>query len=76
MCPVCGQRGPAAVDEDDVAAFAVRGAYSGQAAWKCYVCGSGFVVRGENTEPIPVDRWSEIEVRHDQEENPQHVADR
>jgi hypothetical protein len=66
MCPRCGQTGYAAVQEESVA-FAARGVYRGEAALKCFVCGSGFVVDGANTEPIPVDRWSEIEARYDRE---------
>jgi hypothetical protein len=73
MCPLCGQRGTAAVG-GEAAAFTTRGEYSGHTAWKCYVCGSGFVVRGANTEPIPIDRWSEIEARHDRERQPSQRA--
>ena len=65
MCPLCGQRGPAADDEESVVAFTSRGDYHGHPALRCFVCGSGFVIRGANTEPIPVDRWSEIQARYE-----------
>ena len=76
-CPRCGQTGTTAVGGANAAAFTNRGEYLGRAAWKCYVCGSGFVVRGANTERIPVDRWSEIKARYDRDRQPsQHAAGR
>lgn len=64
MCPLCGQTGHAA-EGDAVAAFTRRGEDRGHPVWKCFVCGSGFAVRGANTEAIPADRWAEIEARYD-----------
>lgn len=69
MCPLCGQRGEAAAEGENAVAFKQRGEYRDHLAWKCFVCGSGFLIRGANTEPIPVDRWSEIEARYDRERN-------
>ena len=62
MCPLCGQCGPAAEAADvSAASFALRGEVDGHPARKCFFCGAGFVVKGLNTQPIPPDRWSEIE---------------
>ena len=66
MCPLCGQRGDAA-EGDAVVAFTLRGEDRGHPVWKCFVCGSGFVVRGANTKAVPADRWAEIEARYDRE---------
>jgi rubrerythrin len=65
MCPVCGQTGYAAAEEDTAVAFTVQGEDRGQLVWKCFVCGSGFVVKGANTKAIPADRWAVIQARYE-----------
>lgn len=73
MCPVCGQRGETADHTDTTrAAFVSRGEDRGYTAWKCYACGSGFVVHGSNTEPIPAEHWAQIEARY-AEEHPDRI---
>jgi hypothetical protein len=62
MCPVCGQSGrPAEEVDDGEPAFLLVGEDHGSPVRKCYLCGSGFLVRGENTEAVPAERWSQIE---------------
>ena len=60
MCPVCGQTGKAGEDagEGEVG-FLLVGEDQGDPVRTCYLCRSGFVVRGHNTEPIPESRWSQ-----------------
>jgi hypothetical protein len=65
MCPLCGQTGRAAAEEDTAVAFTIHGEDRGQPVWKCFVCGSGFVVKGANTKAIPADRWAEIRARYE-----------
>jgi hypothetical protein len=67
MCPLCGQTGHPA-EGDAVAAFTLRGEDRGKPVWKCFVCNSGFAVRGANTEPISADRWEVIEARYEREQ--------
>lgn len=67
MCPLCGQTGRAGAEGDGVVAFTLRGEDRGYPAWKCFVCNSGFAVKGANTQPISADRWALIEARYERE---------
>lgn len=62
MCPLCGQTGQPAEDvAEDEPAFVLVGEDHGYPVRRCYLCGSGFLVRGANTEAVPPERWSRIE---------------
>jgi hypothetical protein len=64
MCPLCGQRGAAVEESGSEVGFVPVGEERGRPAYRCYVCGSGFVIHGANTEPIPGDRWALIAARY------------
>ena len=69
MCPLCGQSGrPEEEAAGSAAAFVSRGEVDGHSARKCFVCGSGFVVVGANTEPIPASRWAQIEALYEEQQ--------
>lgn len=68
MCPTCGQTGrPAEETGESETSFVLRGDEHGNAVRKCYLCGSGFLVKGENTEAIPAARWARMEAKYEQE---------
>jgi len=65
VCPSCGNRGEAAVDESG--AFEVRGQFEGRAVRKCRKCGAGLAIGpfsgGFLGKPrlIPTDIWKRME---------------
>jgi hypothetical protein len=66
MCPLCGQSGRPAEDvENGEPAFVLVGLDRGNPVRRCYLCGSGFLIRGENTEAVTAARWSQIESNYE-----------
>jgi hypothetical protein len=63
-CPTCGavgldERGAAGAEVNPV--FEIRGQDRGKPVRKCRSCGGGFLIRGRRTDPIPSDRWRQME---------------